>query len=352
MRRRIASLPSLPFNVWNDNVLSAERLSKEAEAGGSFRKSCMICQKIYSSLNAYQNHLRSQKHLRKSQDSAPTELFDSDGATIQGEIEPSDDDTNEDSVDHKEEELAITGCLFCNSDSSTLEDNLQHMNKVHGLFIPYQDRLRDIEGLVVYLANLIRHSQSCIYCGTSRSSVEAIQQHMRDKGHCMIAFDEDSEADSFYGSSTQPLGSQIEEKELVSNTIEGESNVPSKSTYLDDDLELHLPSGKILGHRSQARYYRQNLHNHPTPSERAEQRTLLDADTSRAADSSADEDRRLVTQFHVGKGLLGVPRLQIRALIAVEKKDVSKEIRAKTSYEWGVQLKSNSQKHYRVSFSH
>jgi len=37
-----------------------------------------------------------------------------------------------------------------------------------------------------------------------------------------------------------------------------------------DEYELHLPSGKSVGHRSLNRYYRQNLHNHPSPEERAE----------------------------------------------------------------------------------
>lgn len=41
-----------------------------------------------------------------------------------------------------------------------------------------------------------------------------------------------------------------------------------------DDYELHLPSGKSVGHRSLNRYYRQNLHNYPTAEERAERERL------------------------------------------------------------------------------
>lgn len=37
-----------------------------------------------------------------------------------------------------------------------------------------------------------------------------------------------------------------------------------------DEYELHLPTGKAVGHRAYARYYRQNLTNHPTPRERLE----------------------------------------------------------------------------------
>lgn len=354
LKRRIADLPALSFAVWNENVLSAQRLSKEAEASGSFRKACLTCQKVYSSLNAYENHLRSQKHLQHRQDSAPSESLVAEDATILDGTNPNADNAHEDNAVLTERVPPTMTCLFCNSSSPTLENNLQHMNKVHGLFVPYQDRLRDLEGLVAYLSSLVRQSHACLYCGTSRNTVEGIQHHMRDKGHCMIAFEEDSETDSFYGSSADALDSQMERTNLneeqgpASGIGEADLHSPAESTYLDDDLELHLPSGKILGHRSQSRYYRQNLHGYPTLSERAEQRALLDANASTTTDSLSSDDRRVTTRSHVEKGLLGVPKLQIRALMAKEKKDVSKEIKAKISFEWNVQLKNNRQKHYNV----
>lgn len=41
-----------------------------------------------------------------------------------------------------------------------------------------------------------------------------------------------------------------------------------------DEYELHLPSGKSVGHRSHNRYFRQNLRNYPSPEERAEMERL------------------------------------------------------------------------------
>ena len=354
LKRRIADLPALSFPVWNENVLSAQRLSKEAEASGSFRKACLTCQKVYSSVNAYENHLRSQKHLQHRQDSAPSELLIAEDTSILDRTEPDADNAHEDNAALTERVPPTMTCLFCNSSSPTLENNLQHMNKVHGLFVPYQDRLRDLEGLVAYLSRIVHQSHACLYCGTSRNTVEGIQHHMRDKGHCMIAFEEDSEADTFYGSSADALGSQMErtnlneEQEPASDVEEADLHSPAEYTNLNDDLELRLPSGKILGHRSQSRYYRQNLYRYPTPSERAEQRVLLDTNASTATDSLSSDDKRLATRSHFEKGLLGVPKLQIRALMAKEKKDVSKEIKAKISFEWSVQLKNNRQKHYNV----
>ncbi|KAM6532884.1 pre-60S factor rei1 [Fusarium falciforme] len=51
---------------------------------------------------------------------------------------------------------------------------------------------------------------------------------------------------------------------------------PTRAVFYDD-YELHLPSGKSVGHRSLNRYFRQNLHNHPSPEERAERLAIEEA---------------------------------------------------------------------------
>ncbi|KAK1759479.1 C2H2 type zinc-finger-domain-containing protein [Echria macrotheca] len=59
-----------------------------------------------------------------------------------------------------------------------------------------------------------------------------------------------------------------------------------------DDTELHLPSGRSVGHRSLNRYYRQNLHSHPSPEERAERLAIEAADAENAMDVDG-EDRQV-----------------------------------------------------------
>lgn len=56
-----------------------------------------------------------------------------------------------------------------------------------------------------------------------------------------------------------------------------------------DEYELHLPSGRSVGHRSLNRYYRQNLHSHPSPEER-EQRLAIEAAEAENAMDVDDED--------------------------------------------------------------
>ncbi|KAK5653376.1 hypothetical protein OQA88_9068 [Cercophora sp. LCS_1] len=58
-----------------------------------------------------------------------------------------------------------------------------------------------------------------------------------------------------------------------------------------DDYELHLPSGRSVGHRSLNRYFRQNLHSHPSPEERAERLALEAAEAENAMDVDGEEAR-------------------------------------------------------------
>ncbi|KAM0234033.1 hypothetical protein ACHAP5_010243 [Fusarium lateritium] len=51
---------------------------------------------------------------------------------------------------------------------------------------------------------------------------------------------------------------------------------PTRAVFYDD-YELHLPTGKSVGHRSLNKYYRQNLHNHPSAEERAERLAIEEA---------------------------------------------------------------------------
>lgn len=58
-----------------------------------------------------------------------------------------------------------------------------------------------------------------------------------------------------------------------------------------DDYELHLPSGKSVGHRSLNKYFRQNLNNYPTPEERAER---LAIEGPESGEEDGRKDRSIV----------------------------------------------------------
>ncbi|KAI1263157.1 C2H2 type zinc-finger-domain-containing protein [Xylariaceae sp. FL1019] len=67
-----------------------------------------------------------------------------------------------------------------------------------------------------------------------------------------------------------------------------------------DDTELHLPSGRAVGHRSLAKYYRQNLSSYPTDEERAERLAIEGAEGS--GHDTENGDRRVARRDHPNRG--------------------------------------------------
>ncbi|KAG5923153.1 hypothetical protein E4U42_005043 [Claviceps africana] len=61
-----------------------------------------------------------------------------------------------------------------------------------------------------------------------------------------------------------------------------------------DDYELHLPTGRSVGHRSLNKYFRQNLNNYPTPEERAERLAIEGAGSD--AEESSNKERGVVAR--------------------------------------------------------
>ncbi len=353
----------------------------------------------------------------------------------------------------KSSENILKACLFCNYESPSLSLNVVHMGRIHGMFIPEQGYLTNLEGLVQYLYEKVYESYECLHCHKGNRTVSAAQAHMRDKGHCVIPYDSEEdmiEIGEFYdfrstysdpegrdedtdtegeGSAKKPnggvkLGARREEEESISH---GETNgaagqgtegddgegweTDSSASSLDsadltavpldhshiydkrgqllrhrhhshhdprphhsvdgwhshahhqpmavyhDEYELHLPSGRTAGHRQFARYYRQNLHNHPTPLERRDRQLIAAASISNSDDEDEDEapvvrnsrGRQLTTRANGGLGMTGVSEAKKREVRATEKRARKLEQRARAQYQWGVNKQANSQKHFRVS---
>ena len=329
-------------------------------------------------------------------------------------------------------EQPLVRCLFCNYDSPSFKLNVHHMTKFHGMFIPEQAYLADLEGLIGYLHKKISENFECLHCHRLKNSMAGIQTHMRDKGHCMIAFeteeemievgqfydfrssysdhdsDEDMEDeddhreggvkvglkgckipetiitnasgdremddqdenlddwetddDETEDSSKQPTKPPDSRPEAVrrfslTEAVPQRSNdgyhhpnprSPSRAAYTSDH-ELHLPSGRTAGHRSLARYYRQNLHPYPTASERVERRAIEDGHSNSDSDEEMADarGRQMVTRANGGLGMLGATDAKKREARAVEKRDTKMVQRALKQYQWGVDKKGNQQKHFR-----
>lgn len=128
------------------------------------------------------------------------------------------------------------------------------MQKSHGIFVPYQQNLKvDLETLVRYLHLVIFGYRECIQCGTERTTVQGVQQHMTGKGHCNFDLSEDSEFSEFYNFS-EPEGdteSEIESDDSERNREEAVASSSRKPPLADAD-SIRLPSGKIISKQSSA----------------------------------------------------------------------------------------------------
>ncbi|KAH8995627.1 C2H2 type zinc-finger-domain-containing protein [Lactarius akahatsu] len=228
MRRRVASLPPVSAAVFNQKVL--ERRQETAVAVSPKGSTCEICNKVYTTENAYRSHIISRKHRenelkavsrRTTDDARPVGIATEKApSTAGGTPQPAAIDTAKQkappvaptsgpasAADDLDDEGALTldekiaaarsrlsptDCLFCAQASSSIADNLLHMSGEHSFFIPDVEYLTDPTGLVTYLGEKIAVGNVCIYCngkGREFRTLDAVRKHMVDKSHCKIAYD-------------------------------------------------------------------------------------------------------------------------------------------------------------------
>ncbi|EFZ02375.1 C2H2 type zinc-finger domain protein [Metarhizium robertsii] len=124
-----------------------------------------------------------------------------------------------------------------------------------------------------------------------------------------------------------------------------------------DDYELHLPSGKSVGHRSLNKYFRQNLNNYPTPEERAER---LAIEGPESGEESHEKDRSIILRNGqrfkrdvVPRGTVGLANVSDEKRRAVRKsehrgRDLEQFTTKRTDWMYG--KRNNNQKHYYYRF--
>ncbi|XP_008577870.1 PREDICTED: zinc finger protein 622 [Galeopterus variegatus] len=182
------------------------------------------------------------------------------------ELECEDTEAMDDAEDEEAEEsppfgaIPITDCLFCSHHSSSLMKNVSHMTKIHSFFIPDIEYLSDLRGLIKYLGEKVGVGKICLWCnekGKSFYSTEAVQAHMNDKSHCKLFTDGDAalEFADFYDFRSSYPGHKEGEDPDEAEELPSEKNLE----YDDETMELILPSGARVGHRSLMRYYKQRF---------------------------------------------------------------------------------------------
>lgn len=172
-------------------------------------------------------------------------------------------------------DIPLEECLFCGKKHANLDTNTEHMLKSHGFFIPEQKYLVDKPGLIRYISEKIGLGNICIVCNYQGRSLEAVRQHMLAKRHCRIPYDEEDEkleiSDFYdftksYGEPQQPVvvgtsddANDEDWEDVDEDQDEGSDQELPEEVLYHDGIELHLPTGVKVGHRSLMKYYRQNL---------------------------------------------------------------------------------------------
>ena len=276
LKRKVAELLPVSAENFQDRVLAHRDTAVEKDT----RRICEACKKHFTSENSYESHLRSRRH--RETVASVEKLTSAESETQKDVIKDVSEETKLDVAEEKMEEsvsiesdssdlepepLELTECLFCPRETSTMEDSLRHMSKVHGFFIPELDYLVDLKGLISYLCEKVGVYYTCLYCnerGKMFHSVESVQQHMVDKCHCKMFFEGESafEYAEYYDYTKSYSNAEEEDAEQTEGSSDDRNKlpgIPDSNLAVTDELELVLPSGAKVGHRALRVYYKQNL---------------------------------------------------------------------------------------------
>ena len=239
--------------------------------------------------------------------SDPVASFHSKKRVVVVEEEEDDDEEEEEEEGNEEEkgeEVVTASASACDSlfDAKKFEDvstALNYMRETYSFFLPEVQYLVDAEKCVFYLSEKVKVHRVCLYCNRQFRSFRACQQHMIDKSHCKVAYDDDedlAELADFYDFSASyddyadmdddelgltkddddddddwvDVDSEEEEEEGFSEEEERGKIFESKSstkkssprvTVLDSGELLIRKDGKekVVGVRWLKRYYKQNF---------------------------------------------------------------------------------------------
>ena len=355
LKRRIAELPSLSLDSFTERVAGGQEISSsKTDIHPQRQKECVHCDRTCRDLKLYQKHLKSWPHIQRveesesGKDAAPAAADALPETTL---LTENQSDSEGGSVATVAEQFDPFSCLFCIHGHATLDDNLQHMQQDHGMFIPDREHLVHLETFIGYLFTIVTEFNECLYCGHVKSTSEATRQHMLNKGHCKLRTREGPEYEEFYDESSDGDRDAyvLKDKKIRSAEV-------AKLLDSNKEHEVVLPSGRTIGDRfqtsSSSSSSRPTFRSHTKP---ADSRVAVSAsgDDSTNASAEARRDphaRQLVTRADGGLGMIGVSDLQKRALRAVEKKMLKTEIRARKQYRAVVEKSANKtmQKHFKV----
>eukprot|EP00088_Acartia_fossae_P017771 TRINITY_DN2017_c0_g2_i1.p1 TRINITY_DN2017_c0_g2~~TRINITY_DN2017_c0_g2_i1.p1 ORF type:complete len:374 (-),score=116.40 TRINITY_DN2017_c0_g2_i1:479-1600(-) len=264
LKRKVANLSTVSAQDFEARKASHEPKGEAVETK-EISSYCIACRKNFSNNKAYENHVNSKKHKDMVLKAGPDQLNvvkENAKNAMQSKVEEEEDEDvemeevdSDEWEDYEEDPLHVSDCLFCPKQSNNMDNNVRHMTEAHSFFFPDPEYLVDLHGLLEYLGAKVGQGMMCLWCSDKSkqyTSVQSVQKHMVDKGHCKLKHEGEAliEYSDFYDySSSYPEGEEGEPQDME-----------VKLDELDDSgFQMTLPSGATVGHRSLVRYYRQSL---------------------------------------------------------------------------------------------
>lgn len=280
-----------------EKVFLANLADLRSNQNKSNETKCQTCKKTFHSSGSYQQHLLSKTHKKRS---ARASLFRTTAATSTSTTEISitiastktmtttqaiaattPNISSNDMITHLENSdqvmtvkkqyehkaIPLGTCLFCPLKFSEIDENMTHMYKRHGFWIPKIKDIVSLEDFLLYLGEKIGLGRICLNCNGRKKAVyrnlHAVQQHMDAKSHCRLRWDEEDmdEYDIFFRFPNQ--GGIQNEGDEGDEGDEGEEDNYKKGkkiVEINAGGEIFLQDGTIIGHRTLRRAYKQNLH--------------------------------------------------------------------------------------------
>ncbi|KAJ4988004.1 pre-60s factor [Stagonosporopsis vannaccii] len=216
-------------------------------------------------------------------------------------------------------------CLFCSltfvDDDEGAREVIDHMFSIHGLFIPHYNMLSDPTSFLKYLGTQVRVWHECLYCGITRSSTLAIQDHMKDSSHCRLNFEKEPELSEFW---------ECEMATATEVPVQLVSNV---------GRELRLASGKTATSSTLRQAASQTRRPRQTRLALTNEAELLQNQEL----SPQPRCRQVIRRDE--QGIQNISPQQRHALMVAVKKSQKDEAMASRAREWTYARKANDQKH-------
>ncbi|GMM31034.1 Reh1 protein [Martiniozyma asiatica (nom. inval.)] len=313
LKRRVANLPSVPANVFEQKVAIQKHnqtqvdefgflVNKPQKAKGKSHlklqkdnklKDALLNNNKFSQPGFFSDH---QDQLERDLSPARSEVstfslgtvvssseYDTDNVSINltdlgsevsvsapvSDDELTDADLTDDEGKYEAEiEIPLDQCFYCGLDQDSIDSNVQHMAKWHGLYIPRMDELVDIEGMLRIVADAVGIEKTCLKCGYSGTKLFGLRQHIKSKGHAVIPYETREQRDfwkPFYRSNVDDgdvdTDINASNSQTVGSDVESSEDEYTHATIDSSGVELILPNGARLGHRSMTRYYKQTITN-------------------------------------------------------------------------------------------